>query len=296
MPSDNRGIPETTSRKTATDDRSPTDLATLVDEIGGSFAVPVGFGPKLRRLGGESLIYGFGAVVGRLLSYLLQPYYAHEFSPAQNGIQSVVYSYIPILSIVLYLGMDVAYMRNAAAVTDSPDRERQRVFSMSMCVVAGIGGAVAAFAITSTSWLAAFTRLDASSFRYMVAIAYTDALLAVPYAHLRMTGQQMRYAVFRLLFVAISIVLNIFLISHLQWGIAAIFVANLAANLVLMALFAGDILKLLRPALLLNGPWGRSGRTHCPSCPRRLPSCWWRTATGSSSITCPIASLGWSTT
>jgi O-antigen/teichoic acid export membrane protein len=214
-----------------------------------------GFAPRLRRLGAESLIYGFGAIVGRLLSYLLQPYYAHEFNPAQNGIQSVVYSYIPIISILLYLGMDVAYIRNAAAVAGRPERERQRVFSMSLCVVAGVGGAIAALALASTASLAPFTRLDATSFRYMVAIAYTDALLAVPYAHLRMSGQQARYAIFRLLFVAISIALNIFLIGRLHWGVRAIFIANLAANLAVLGLFARDIVKLLRPGLLLGGPW-----------------------------------------
>src|SRR6478672_1687031 len=98
-------------------------------------AVAGGFGAKLRRLGSESLVYGLSSIVGRLLSYLLQPYYAHQFDPAQNGIQSVVYSYIPIISIALYLGMDVAYMRNAAAVKDSPLADRQRVFSMSFGMV-----------------------------------------------------------------------------------------------------------------------------------------------------------------
>ena len=71
-----------------------------------------GFASKLRRLGSESLIYGLSAIVGRLLSFLLQPYYAHHFDPAENGIQSVVYSYIPIVSSAPYLVMDVAYRRN----------------------------------------------------------------------------------------------------------------------------------------------------------------------------------------
>ena len=69
----------------------------------------VAFGPRLKRLGSESLIYGLSSIVGRLLSYLLQPYYAHQFNPADNGVQSVVYSFIPIISIALYLGMDVAW-------------------------------------------------------------------------------------------------------------------------------------------------------------------------------------------
>jgi O-antigen/teichoic acid export membrane protein len=199
-------------------------------------------------------VYGFGAIVGRLLSYLLQPYYAHKFNPGENGVQSVVYSYIPILSIVLYLGMDVAYMRNAA-LRESPEQDRQRAFSMSMTVVLAIGGVLAAFALVSASSLAPVVRLDVGSFRYMVGIAFTDALLAVPYAHLRITGERWRYATFRLVFVATSIVLNVFLITYLHWGVASIFIANLSGNLLLLTLFAGDIYKLLRPGMVLHASW-----------------------------------------
>jgi O-antigen/teichoic acid export membrane protein len=215
----------------------------------------VAFGPRLKRLGSESLIYGLSSIVGRLLSYLLQPYYAHQFNPADNGVQSVVYSFIPIISIALYLGMDVAYMRNAASVKDAPLVERQRVFSMSFGMVAAVGGVLTALALAAAPSLAPFARLDAVSFRYMLAIVYSDALLAVPFAHLRMTHQSMRYAWLRIAFVIISIALNITLIGRLHWGVSAIFFANLTANLCLLTLFLGDIYRLVRPSLLADAPW-----------------------------------------
>ncbi|HET8657029.1 MAG TPA: hypothetical protein VFL93_16000, partial [Longimicrobiaceae bacterium] len=64
-------------------------------EQGLSTAVPpaapeAGFGAKLRRLGSETLIYGLSSIVGRFLTYLLQPFYAHEFTPDINGIQAKV--------------------------------------------------------------------------------------------------------------------------------------------------------------------------------------------------------------
>jgi O-antigen/teichoic acid export membrane protein len=218
-------------------------------------ATAVGFGPRLRRLVSETAVYGLSAIVGRLLSFLLQPYYAHQFDPAQNGIQSVVYSYIPIISIALYLGMDVAYMRNAASVKDATFHDRKRFFSMSMSMVVVIGGAITALTLAAAPWLAPFARLDATAFRYMMAIGYTDALLAVPYAHLRMVGQSMRYAVLRLLFVGISIALNIVLIGQLKWGVTAIFVANLAANFTVLAFLVADIYRFFHVRLLRGAPW-----------------------------------------
>jgi O-antigen/teichoic acid export membrane protein len=122
-------------------------------------------------------------------------------------------------------------------------------------MVAVIGAVLTALAIVLAPWLAPAATLDVRSFRYMMAIVYSDALLAVPYAHLRMTKRSMRYAVLRLLFVGISVGLNILLISHLHWGVEAIFLANLAANLCVLALFLGEIGRFFRPGLLRGAPW-----------------------------------------
>jgi O-antigen/teichoic acid export membrane protein len=233
------------------DNESRTANGSLSRESGRTGA----FAAHLQRLGSESLVYGLSTIVGRLLSFLLQPYYAHHFDPAQNGIQSVVYSYVPIVSIALYLGMDVAYMRHAASAKDAGLHERQRAFTMSFGAVAVLGGAVALLAIAATPRLAPFTRLDAIAFRYLILIAYTDALLAVPYAHLRMTGRALRYAILRLMFVVISLALNVVLIGQMHWGVNGIFLANVAANLAVLVFLLSEIVRFLRLSLLARAPW-----------------------------------------
>lgn len=238
-----------------TPDGSVADAVPVAAEAGRPVPAASGFGAKLRRLGSESLVYGLSSIVGRLLSYLLQPYYAHQFDPGQNGVQSVVYSYIPIVSIALYLGMDVAYMRNAASAKHGAVSERQRAFTMAFGMVVLVGGAVTALAMITAPWLAPLAKLDATSFRYMLAIVYSDALLAVPYAHLRMTDRSLRYAILRLLFVGISVALNVYLIGHLHWGVAAIFLANVVANVTVLLLMMGDVVRFVRPSLLRHAPW-----------------------------------------
>lgn len=222
-------------------------------------APPAGAGPgfagKLKRLGSESLIYGLSSVFGRFLSYVLQFMYVGFFTPAENGVQSAVYTYSPILSIVFLWGMDVAYMRSAAQVKDRPLEERQRAFSMSFAIVAVAGAAAVLLGFLASPWLTELFKLPRAGFLYLLAIVYTDALIAVPYAHLRMTGRAKRYAVLRLLFVAISVALNVALIAWLRWGIDAIFLSNLVANLVVLALFTGEIRRLFRPGLLRGAHW-----------------------------------------
>ena len=126
---------------------------------------------------------------------------------------------------------------------------------MSMAIVAALGGIATALALLGAARLAPLVRLDADSFRYLMAIVYTDALLAIPYAHLRMTNRAARYATLKITFVVISIALNVFLIGNLHWGVSAIFFANLSANLCVLVLFLGDIVRLVRPALLSGAPW-----------------------------------------
>jgi O-antigen/teichoic acid export membrane protein len=217
-------------------------------------ATTAGFGAKLRRLGSESLIYGLSSIVGRFLTYLLQPFYVHEFSPAVNGVQAKVYTYIPMISLIFYLGMDVAYMRHAVG-KEEDGKAKERAFSMSFGAVLLAGGAAAALGLVFAGAVAPLFRMDTASFRYMVAIVYSDALLAVPYAYLRMANHAWRFALLRLLFVVINVVLNIWLISFLHWGVAAIFLSNLVANLLILALFFPEIARLFRPALLRGGPW-----------------------------------------
>jgi len=237
---------------------------------GGSPAAPAagaGFASKLKRLGSESLIYGLSSVFGRFLSYLLQFMYVGYFNPAQNGVQSAVYTYVPILSIVFLWGMDVAYMRSAATVKDRGLEERQRAFSMSFAIVAVAGAAAMLLGFVAAPWLARVFNVPLDGFLYLLAIVYTDALIAVPYAHLRMTGRAKRYAVLRLLFVAVSIALNVVLIAWLRWGVEAIFISNLASNLVVLALFGGEIRQLFRPRLLRGVDWKPLWRYALPIMP-----------------------------
>jgi O-antigen/teichoic acid export membrane protein len=227
------------------------------------------FAPKLKRLGSETLIYGLSTVVARFLNYLLQPYYAHKLALAQNGVQSVVYGYTPFLFALLYLGMDVAFMRNAAGEEDGLEAQ-QRAFTMSLAMVIAVGGAITAALMLAANAVAPIVRLDAVWVRYLIAIAFTDALAIVPYANLRMTHQALRYARLKVLFVAVSITLNIFLIAYVGWGVAAVFFTNLVTNLLVVALFLPDVARLFRPALLAGAEWRRLWAYALPIIPAAL--------------------------
>lgn len=216
-----------------------------------------GFGAKLKRLGSETLVYGLSSIIGRFLAFLLQPFYSHEFTTAQNGVQSAVYTYAPVFLIVFVLGLDIGYMREAASAAEGNDPQaRRRAFTMSFGTNLAVGAVLLLLlGIAGAPVLGPVFRLPPSAYVYLCAISYTDALLAVPYAHLRMTGRSMRYAMLRLGFVLVSVTMNVVLIARLHWGVDAIFLSNLVANLVILAVFTPTIVGLFRPQLLRNAPW-----------------------------------------
>lgn len=224
----------------------------------------------MRRLGSESLVYGLSSIVGRFLSYLLTPYYAYAFTPAENGVQSVVYTYIPLASLVFLLGLEVAYMRGAAATRDADLTTRQRTFSMSFGTIAAVGAVGMALGWVAAPWLAEVVKLPVYAVRYILAIVYTDALLTVRSAQLRIGNQAKRYAALKLLFAGASIALNVILIGVLRWDVSAIFFSNLVANLAVLLLMLPIILRLFRPGTLRGAEWGPLWRYALPLIPAAL--------------------------
>ena len=67
----------------------------------------------LKKLAGQTAIYGFSSILGRLLNYALTPLYtsAHVFTTDQYGIITEMYSYVAFLVVLLMYGMETAFFR-----------------------------------------------------------------------------------------------------------------------------------------------------------------------------------------
>ena len=65
----------------------------------------------LKKLAGQTVIYGLSSVVGRLLNYLLVPLYTRVFLPEQYGVVTEMYAYVAFLVVLLTYGMETSYFR-----------------------------------------------------------------------------------------------------------------------------------------------------------------------------------------
>jgi O-antigen/teichoic acid export membrane protein len=51
----------------------------------------------LKKLAGQTAVYGLSSIVGRLLNYLLVPLYTRLFAPEVYGIVTELYAYVTFL-------------------------------------------------------------------------------------------------------------------------------------------------------------------------------------------------------
>ena len=79
----------------------------------------------LKKLAGQTAIYGMGTIIPRLLNYLLlTPFYTRIFVQGEYGIVTELYAYVAFLMVLLTYGMETAYFRYAES-EKSPENERE---------------------------------------------------------------------------------------------------------------------------------------------------------------------------
>src|SRR5262245_17753309 len=79
----------------------------------------------LRKLVGQTAIYGLSSIVARFLNFLLVPLYTstYVFTTAEYGVVTALYSWTALLNVVLTFGLETTFFRFASKdhVKDNPD-------------------------------------------------------------------------------------------------------------------------------------------------------------------------------
>ncbi len=96
---------------------------------------------SLKRLSGDSLVYGLGQVMGKVVNFLLVPVLTRVLVPEQFGVSENVTQYMASALLLLVFGMDGALAR---FFYEQPDRHaRVRMVSSSFLFRLATGGVVA---------------------------------------------------------------------------------------------------------------------------------------------------------
>lgn len=172
----------------------------------------------LKKLAGETAIYGLSSIVGRLVNWvILTPYLTRIFLKAEYGIVSDLYFYIALLMVLFTYRMETAFFRFASRSRDKV--EADTVFSTASLSIIATTVAFTVLLLLAApqvaEWLLYPDRVD--YVRLFTLIIAFDALAAIPFAKLRIESRPIRFALIKLGSILLNIVLLFFFLEGCPW-------------------------------------------------------------------------------
>lgn len=213
---------------------------------------------SIKQVFSQTAIYGLGTILPRFLNYLLTPLYTYLFTnPADYGINAELYAYISFLNIIFTYGMETTFF-HFVNKHEHPNQVFNTSFSLIIISTTVFSALLFLLAPTITKVLHYPTTLF---IYWTIGILASDALLSIPFAHLRQQQKALRFSLIKIFNVLINIALNLFffLLCKQQYdqgiqsiwanwynphiGIGYSFLSNLIANVISIIFLIPDIRK-----------------------------------------------------
>lgn len=215
---------------------------------------------QLKKLFGDTVIYGASSIFGRAINFLLVPLYTSVFAPDVYGVVTELYAYVAFLMVLYLYGVETTFFRFATKYQDQP-----KFYTISVTNVLVISILLSGAIISSSGWLAnTLPYPDVSKYiAWLAIILALDTLVAVPFAKLRLESKAKKFALFKISNILVNIGLNLFFLvfcpywikenpenSNLilsiydpNFGVGYVFLSNLVASGVTALFFLPDWLK-----------------------------------------------------
>lgn len=169
----------------------------------------------MKKLLGETAVYGLSSIVGRFLNWMLVPVYTRVLVRTSDyGIVTNLYGWTALMLVILTYGMETGFFR---FINKEPDPKR--VYGTILTSLAATSSLfVLAVALFLNPISAAMGYSEYKEFVMMLAvIVAVDAFCAVPFANLRHRQKAMRFAAIKIISIAINIGLNLFFLIAAPW-------------------------------------------------------------------------------
>lgn len=160
----------------------------------------------LKKLAGETAIYGLSTILARMINFFLVPFYTRILTRESYGSYTEIMSYIAVLQVVLVLGLETGCFKfanrikneSSAAGSGSPDNQ-YTPFSSSFITVLFVAalffGLLSLFSgpIASGMGYKGF----GSMIVYVGAVLALDSVTAILFAKLRYEQKALKFAIFK---------------------------------------------------------------------------------------------------
>lgn len=201
---------------------------------------------NLKKLAGQTAIYGLSSILGRSINFLLIILYTAYLSKAEMGSFTTIYALIGFLNILFTYGMETSFFRFSTGKNLDPTKVYNTTQSLLITSTLILGSCL----FLAAPWLAELLEYPGQAylFRWTALILSFDAILAIPFARLRLNNRAFAFAGAKLINILLNVFFNFLLIIwvpllisngtlpdnflgyRLDWGVEYILLANLLAN------------------------------------------------------------------
>lgn len=167
---------------------------------------------EVRKLAGQSMIYGLGTIIPRFLNYaVLTPFYTRIFSDTRDyGVITEIYAWMVLLLVVLTYGMETGFFRFSQEKENSDKIYGTALLSLFITSVLFV--VLANIFIRPLSALMNYSD-NPDYIRMFAGIVAIDAFTAIPFAKLRKDNKPGLFSLIKITNVIITIGLVFFLLS-----------------------------------------------------------------------------------
>lgn len=210
---------------------------------------------SIKQLAGQTAVYGLSSIIGRLLNYLLVPFYTRIFSADEYGVVSELFAWVSFLAVLYTYGMETSFFHFANKTNDPKKVYNTGLTSLLLSSVFLSGIAI----IFSDSIAGALKYSKHPEYiTWFALIILFDTLTTLPFARLRRENKALRFATIRLANIFINIFFNVFfLVLCPVWikdkgvfhiiaeavyspsiGVGYVFISNLLASAITLVILA----------------------------------------------------------
>lgn len=162
---------------------------------------------QIKKLAGQTVIYGLSNMLGRFLNYLLVPLHTLVLGKFFYGKLTFIYSSTAILLVLLTYGLETGFFRFASKKEEDYNKVLGTslysiLFTTAIFIIASI--------LSKNLWQSYFEVNSYKIVLYFIFIISFDVINAIPFAKLRIDERPVKFMFIKLVGIGINIGLNLF--------------------------------------------------------------------------------------
>ncbi|PWD99737.1 lipopolysaccharide biosynthesis protein [Marinilabilia rubra] len=161
---------------------------------------------SLKKLAGETMIYGASTMLGRLLNWFLMPFYIRTLTTYEYGVVVNFYAVISVLLVVLTYGLETGFFRFSGK-----GYQENSIFKTLISLLAITSGTfvLLGFFLNGTVSDLFYGGDHALAILLVFLILGIDSFIALPFARLRLKNRPVKFGIIKLVNIGSNIFFNL---------------------------------------------------------------------------------------